>query len=134
MRAWHVRWRSAVSVLMTVFGWACVDEDPVAGRAELESAAVAGVAAAALGPDGRFTLAAEKSANGDAIISPAQARRLAQAFLRTFGSTFLPGWVEDRGGPIDLASLTASPRVFFAQTPYQPLPRNDLHAAHRRIA
>lgn len=121
--------------LLVVFSSAgCFDSEPSEPQLStvVSPAYVTGAAAAALGPDGRFALEAPSSPNGDRIISPVQARRLAMGFLRSFGVAFRAGWEAERGGPIDLASLAASPRVYFAQTPYSAVPRNDVHSAHRR--
>lgn len=98
----------------------------------LDPVHVTGAAARALGPDGRFRLGSAESLNGDRMINADQARKLSLAFVRTFGRFFEPTWEQDRGEAIDLATLEASERVYFAQSPYGSLSRSDVHAAYRR--
>lgn len=93
---------------------------------------VTGKAAATLNGAGEFQLEAPRSLNGNAIIAPAQARRLAMAFLRVLGRSFHSAWETDRGASIDLSTLSPSSRVYFAQSPYQAVERRDVHQAYRR--
>lgn len=93
---------------------------------------VIGEAAAALATDGTFEMPRGVSLNGDRIIDDVQARRLALAFLRTFGQSFRSTWEADRGGSVNLARLGVSSRVFFAQSPYAAFPNMDVHPAYRR--
>jgi hypothetical protein len=110
----------------------CDATEPVRREAQLTSLQLSGAAAAAVGADGQFVLPGPKSLNGESIITEARARRLALAYVRVYGQAYLPSWEADRGGPISLSRLSASSRVYFAQSPYGSVPRNDVHAAYRR--
>lgn len=104
------------------------DQDAAQGAANLSGAALA-----ALRPDNTFDLAAAASLNGDRLISQAQAKRLAMAFVRTFGQAFLPTWESDRGGTINLSRIRAGKRAYFAQSPYAALTADGIHQADRRV-
>ena len=80
-----------------------------------------GNAAARLDANGRFLLASPESPHGVPMITPDRAKDLATAFLRTWGRSHRRIWEAQRGAPIDVGSLRASPRVYFAQTPHGPL-------------
>jgi hypothetical protein len=66
------------------------------------------------------------------IITPERARELAGAFLHTWGHTRGRAWQGERGRAVDLGSLRLSPRVFYAQTPYGPVPGSH-HPAYQRL-
>lgn len=78
-------------------------------------------------------MAGPKSLNAEKLISELQAKRLALAYLRTFGQSFKPWLDAGRGASLELASLVAHPRVQFAQSPYAKLPRDDVHPSYRRL-
>lgn len=95
------------------------------------SALLTTTAAKSLGPDGRFILGIPTGTHPD-IITAEHARRLALAYVRTYGQTFHAAWEHQRGGKIDLSTLAASPRVYFADTPYES-PGKDAHPAIRKL-
>lgn len=126
-----ITWFLALAALLA---GGCRDVGPSQSRSTvpIDRGYLTGAAAAALGPDNQFNLAAATSLNGERIISERQAKRLAMAFLRTFGPAFRSAWEADRGAPINLAQLSPAPRAYFAQSPYGKVPRDDVHPADRR--
>ncbi|MDQ3388868.1 MAG: hypothetical protein M3483_05125 [Gemmatimonadota bacterium] len=94
---------------------------------------VAGNAAAALGPDGRFALAAPTAPTDVPIITAERAGDLALSTLRTYGTFLEPSWERMRGTDIDLSSVVMEPRIFYAETPYELFPEGA-HPAYRRGA
>ncbi|MDB4885943.1 MAG: hypothetical protein JWN79_1381 [Gemmatimonadetes bacterium] len=107
--------------------------DPLARDAPDVRPYVSGAAAAALGPDGLFPAAEGTSPNGETIISAAQARDLAAAYIKTVGPTLREAWEAQRGAQINLAALTVSRRVEFGQTPYGLFPDEGFHPAISRL-
>ncbi|WP_420126813.1 hypothetical protein [Longimicrobium sp.] len=92
---------------------------------------VTATAAASLGPDGRFVLAAPSAPGDRPIISAERAGELALASVRTWGPSLHRAWEQDRGGPIDLASLRVGGRILFARSPYGKFP-DGYHPAFAR--
>jgi hypothetical protein len=85
--------------------------------------------AAELGPDGRFNLPAPP-AEAYPQITAQQAEEIAVAWVRTFGKYF-HGYLESRHGRrIDLSSLRIGSPVYYATTPYTPVPP-DVHPGIR---
>jgi len=81
--------------------------------------------------DGGFRLAPARAPDDVAIISTAQARDLAAAFLRTWGHSHQPVWESQRGAPINVGTLRLSPETYFALTPHARFP-DGYHRALRR--
>lgn len=92
---------------------------------------VTGAAAEALTVDGLFAFPAPAAPSTRSIISPERARLLASSYVASFGHALKPYWDKERGRPIDLTSLQADPRVFYASTPYGPFP-DGYHPAFSR--
>jgi hypothetical protein len=92
---------------------------------------VTGQAAASLGADGRFALAAPAAPDDRPIISAERAGELALASVRTWGPSLHQAWERERGGPIDLASLRVGGRILFARSPYGKFP-DGYHPAFAR--
>lgn len=92
---------------------------------------VTGEAADALLRNGELRLAPGESPDGTPIITADRAIELANAYVRTYGYSFKPMWERHRGGRIDLATITAAPRVYFVRTPYGPFPEG-FHPALKR--
>jgi hypothetical protein len=90
-----------------------------------------GEAAHALLPNGELRLAPGESPDGTPIITASRAIELANAYVRTYGYSFKPMWERQRGGRINLATIAAAPRAYFAQTPYGPFPEG-FHPAFKR--
>lgn len=88
-------------------------------------------AAASLGPDGRFVLAAPSAPGDRPIISAERAGELALASVRTWGSSLGPAWERESGRAIDLANLRVGPRILFARSPYGKFP-DGYHPAFAR--
>jgi hypothetical protein len=84
----------------------------------LDSSMVTGDAAAALQPDGRFTLP-------DSIVSPpgeiaeSDARFVAQEIVRHFGPSLRDGMSRDRGVPVDPYALRPCDRAIHAASPVE---------------
>ncbi len=120
---------------LAIYG--CTDQperltQPTSEPAALEGS-VTGAAAAAIGADGRFDLAAPTAPAQVPIITAARAGELAKAMLRTYGQFLEPSWERQRGGEIDLNSLEMEPRIFFAETPYRVFP-DGVHPTYKRTA
>lgn len=94
-------------------------------------AALVGDAAVSLQANDELALGRPTSPDGDAIISEGYARSLAMAYLRSFGRTFHATWERQRGGRIDLSTLSAGPRIYFARSAYGAFPRG-FHPAMRK--
>jgi len=92
---------------------------------------VTGEAAAALRSNGELRLAAARSDDGTPIITADRAIELANAYVRTYGYSFKAMWERQRGSKIDLSTISAASRVYFAQTPYGAFPEG-YHPAFRR--
>jgi hypothetical protein len=88
-------------------------------------------AAATLGADGRFALAAPAAPDDRPIISAQRAGELALASVRTWGPSLHRAWERESGRPIDLSNLRVGPRIFFARTPYGRFP-DGYHPAFAR--
>lgn len=97
-------------------------------------ALVTGAAADSLGADGRFMGNADVSASreGMPVVTAARARELAAAFARSFGPAFHDDWIKERGGPIALAALVPSARVFPLHTVHESVPDVGCHPSHIR--
>lgn len=92
---------------------------------------VTGEAADALRSNGELRLAPGESYDGTAIISADRAIELANAYVRTYGYSFKRMWERQRGTRIDLSTIAAAPRVYFAQSPYGAFPEG-FHPAFKR--
>jgi len=90
-----------------------------------------GEAADALRPNGELKLASGESPDGTPIITADRAIELANAYVRTYGYSFKPMWERQRGTRINLATIAAAPRAYFAQTPYGRFPEG-FHPAFKR--
>lgn len=88
-------------------------------------------AAASLGADGRFTLAAPSAPGDRPIISAERAGELALASVRTWGPSLHRSWERQSGRSFDLGSLRVGPRILFARTPYGKFP-DGYHPAFAR--
>jgi hypothetical protein len=65
------------------------------------------------------------------LITPEQAGEFAVAFARKWGRFYVEDWSKERGSPVDLASLSADPRIFYAETSFGRVP-DGYHPAFRR--
>lgn len=83
--------------------------------------------ASRLAPDGTFQLA---PAPDSLPVSPEKAKELALVFARRFGPSFRVTWERQHGREIDLESLRVASPVYYAETPFAPLPP-DVHPAYR---
>jgi hypothetical protein len=93
---------------------------------------VTGKALAALDEKGLFIMPTPRAPDDIPIISPARAVELAAGFIHTWGESFSPVWEQGAGGEVAWATLTSSPRVYFAATPFARFP-DGFHAAFRRM-
>jgi hypothetical protein len=124
MRRFAVRNRArllAACVTVVVVWTAVACNDRVSGpRLPALTAVVTGAAAAALQPNGEFTLASAPAG----LVTESQARALSVAYVRTFGYGLDPTWEFERlgGAPIDYTQLMVCARTFYARSPYEPLP------------
>lgn len=108
---------------------------PVAERASAPpklTALVTPAVAKHLTADGHLIPPDPISLNGDSIISPSRAHQLAEAYLHTYGPIWRHAWEEDRGKRLDLAELAVAPRIYYAQSPYGPVPPG-FHPAVRTL-
>jgi hypothetical protein len=92
---------------------------------------VAGDAAHALSPHGRFALDPPRAPDEIPIISADRARELARAYVRTWGQLLERRWSEEGGITIEANRLQAQDRVYFADTPYGRFP-DGFHPAFRK--
>ncbi|HEX2076535.1 MAG TPA: hypothetical protein VHG08_02465 [Longimicrobium sp.] len=118
------RGRLFVPLALLALTAACDPGSRVSGGAPVElsiTEAVAGSAEANLSPDGLFQLAPPLNA-AHPQLTPERAVELANADLRVFGPNLLPYLERTHGAPIALDHLTPSPRVYYAVSPWQPLP------------
>lgn len=93
---------------------------------------VAGEAAASLDERGRFRFPSARPKIDGSTISEADAARLATAWMRSFGSygdfprdfhgERLSSYERDHGDLIDFRALRVGPRVYLAESPYEPVP------------
>lgn len=125
----------AVAACLVVLLGACDGDDsrlmaPTTAPARMTEF-VTGDAALNLNRAGRFNLQANGPSTGVPAISAERAGELALANVRTYASFFLSSWEKDRGGPIDVRSLGADPRIVYAETPYAVFPEG-YHPAYRR--
>lgn len=94
---------------------------PTSPRMSVNAAALAAVltpdAARAVNGRGEFNLAAPSGAGGS-LLSEADARAIALAWLRTYGQFFRSSLEAVRGSAVNYASLEPCPRVFLAASPY----------------
>jgi len=121
----------AAAVLLA-FLIAC-DRDPAPSSptsTPLAASYVVGAAAAALQPDGQFVQDNPESPDGTPMISEKRAGQLALAYVRAFGRSFHETWERERGGAIDLTTLSPG-RIYFAHSPYGAFPAG-FHPAMRR--
>lgn len=96
---------------------------------------VTGAAASALDQSGHFQFPSTAGHQPDnvPIVGAQRARELAVAFTQSYGPSFLPFWERDRGTQIDFASLTASIRVYPADSPFGAVPDEGCHPAFIRM-
>jgi hypothetical protein len=98
----------------------CSDQggsSPEPSRSELEGM-VAGPAAMALDSQGRFRL--EPPVSSDVpILTEQQARAIAAAWPKDFGSYILPFLEETRGGKINLSTLAPCGTPYYAEGAYE---------------
>lgn len=92
---------------------------------------VTGDAAAALGPDGLFSVSAPSEPSHRSTISPERAGELALSYVRSFGPSLKPGWEKDRGAALDLAGMRVVSRIAYAGSPYGAFPAG-YHPAFER--
>lgn len=89
---------------------------PTPSRSVLTSSLVTGEAARHLNADGQFVLPSP-GATQFAIISEADARARAEAWVRDFGQFNRPYLEMYHGAPIDFSKLRVCRRVYFAASP-----------------
>lgn len=107
---------------------------PVAGPAAVPprlSQYVTGHAAAGINAEGLFSLGQPAATGDHPVITPERAGELALAYVRSFGPSLKSVWEEERGAPIDLATLRVGSRVLYAGTPYGSFPAG-YHPAFQR--
>lgn len=92
---------------------------------------LAGSAAAAVGPNGLFSVSAPAGPLHRPIITAERAGELALAYVRSFGPSLKPAWEKDRGAVIDMARLEIVSRILYARTPYVAFPAG-YHPAFER--
>lgn len=122
-----------VAVLAMLSAAAC-DQQAAPSAPQARSrlrAAVVGNAAANVQANDQLALERPTSPDGDSIITEGRARSLAMAYVRSFGRTFHETWEKQRGGRIDLSTLSVGPRIFFARSAYGAFPRG-FHPAMRK--
>jgi hypothetical protein len=100
-------------------------------RAPEIRAYVAGDAAQNLETGGRFVLAPPPAEIDGPLITPEQAGEFAVAFARKWGRFYIEDWSKERGSPVDPASLSPDPRIFYAETSFGRVP-DGFHPAFRR--
>jgi hypothetical protein len=100
-------------------------------RAPEIRAYVTGDAAQTLAAGGRFVLAPPPPEIEGPLITPEQAGEFAVAFARKWGRFYAEDWSKERGSPVDPASLSADPRIFYAETSFGRVP-DGFHPAFRR--
>jgi hypothetical protein len=93
---------------------------------------VTGEAAAALSPDGTFPYAGATHHREDPIISPRVAGEQALGYVRAYGQFLHRSWEKEAGRSIDLLSLRAHPRVFYAESPYGRFPGPPVFQGYRK--
>lgn len=113
---------------------ACRDTPRIAGPRDvtLSSALVTGDAARALGPDGRFDLHPDLSADPYPQISAATAREIAARFMKIFGPYQQDLYAIEHGASVRVADLTVCGRAFYAESAYAPLPP-DVSVQYRKL-
>lgn len=92
---------------------------------------VTGDAAQNLETGGRFVLAAPPAQVDGPLITSERAGEFAVAFARTWGRFYQEDWSKERGSLVDPASLSADPRIFYAETSFGRVP-DGFHPAFRR--
>lgn len=92
---------------------------------------VTGEAAKSLDEKGQFPLATAEAPDQIPIISRDRAGELALAYVRTFAPHFQRKWEQEHKGPIHIGLLRVDPRIFYAQSAYEPVP-DGYHRFHRR--
>ncbi len=110
------------AVFTIVIGGCDASRSPVSPLPPDVTAIVTENVARSLDANGRFVLPAPEAPDASPIISEIRARQLAAAYLQSFGIFHVRWWERGRGGKLDLAELTVGPRVYFASTPYGPVP------------
>lgn len=88
-------------------------------------------AAAGINGQGLFSLGQPAATGDHPIITPERAGELALAYVRSFGPSLRSVWEEERGAPINLATLRVASRVLYAGTPYGSFPAG-YHPAFQR--
>ena len=69
---------------------------------------------------------------GESVVGAEYARGLAGAFAASFGPAFRTFWEQSRGGPIHLAALEPSTRVYPIQSAYGRMPQVGCHPTFQR--
>jgi len=112
---------------------ACTDERAITQTEHVPSirGLVTSDVAARLTPDGRFILPEPRRPFDTPIVTPARARELAAAFLKTWGRTVVAHWGSQRGTRLDAADAVIEPRLYYADSPYERFP-DTYHPADRR--
>ena len=97
---------------------------PMRGIASpINRAILTAAAAASVNERGQFILSGP-SEDGVSMLSEAQARSLAVAWAKEFGSFHRTRLERVHCAPIDMALLEPCPRAFLARSPYEPLGRD----------
>lgn len=129
-------WRCDCTMLVVLFvilvGGCEASRSPVSPLPPVVTAIVSEDVARSLDANGRFVLPAPEAPDSSPIISEIRARQLAAAYLQSFGIFHAQTWARQRGARIDLAELTVGPRVYFATTPYGPVPAG-LHPSAKKL-
>lgn len=116
-RCW-LRFSLVFSIPVLVLG-ACSDRPPTAPQrvsaGQVRAAVTEGVAAA-LDESGQFKFPSARASE----IGAEQARRLAEAYWKTYGSALRPGIEWGRDAPV-AKELKSCGRVFYAESAYEPL-------------
>ena len=126
----------ALAVISLVFGCGeSVVTQPIVEANPDIRAYVTDSAAASLDANSQFHINADAAPDVESVpvISATYARALAAAYLKTFGPLLLSAWERQRGGPIDLASLTVSSHVYPAETAFGAVPPVGCHPYFLRL-
>ena len=125
----RVRAPAVLTTLLTAAMLGCQDSTPNSSGRPLTfgevRAHVVGEAAAGLQPNGEFSLRGA----GQGELSSAQAITLAEHWPLAFGQQKLGRLQKEHGDTIELASLRACGRTYYARTAVEPLPKEVVEAA-----
>lgn len=129
-------WRLAAGSAVVLALAACDQSGPQIASPDRSSEGIrrhlTSEAASQVRSDGSFSLAAPSAPGDRPIMSAERAAELALAYVRSYGPSFKEVWEEDRGAPIDLASLRVGGRVLYARTPYGAFP-SGYHPAFAHV-